>query len=186
MADAHNNGGTELLHDTEVRGELLLPPARNTMDPWYIRKSIAPLLLAKHSSRTSSSAVNGGSISSGAADSTTLARSTAARRIHLTTPSCFDNNDDSGRLAVLSSFDDNDRYLVAPRHGQAKRPVRRRHEKHLDARLGDASEVRGMREFDLRRRPNRPNPLVSSNHFHPIKASPNLKPIHFTHFNPTH
>ena len=220
------------------------------MDPWYIRKSIAPLLLAKHSSRTSSSAVNGGSISSGAADSTTLARSTAARRIHLTTPSCFDNNDDSGRLAVLSSFDDNDRYLVAPRHGQAKRPVRRRHEKHLDARLGDASEVRGMREFDLRRRrrpveaecediaaelrgvrahsqqrsvvpismdrihysihgfnpswtrnfipktkptqtvltcsPNRPNPLVSSNHFHPIKASPNLKPIHFTHFNPTH
>uniref|UniRef100_A0A0E0PDE0 Uncharacterized protein n=1 Tax=Oryza rufipogon TaxID=4529 RepID=A0A0E0PDE0_ORYRU len=110
------------------------------MDPWYIRKSTVPLLLAKHSSRTSSSAVNGGSISSGAADSTTLARSTAARRIHLTTPSCFDNNDDSGRLAVLSSFDDNDRYLVAPRHGQAKRPVRRRHEKHLDARLGDASE----------------------------------------------
>uniref|UniRef100_A0A0D3HR27 Uncharacterized protein n=1 Tax=Oryza barthii TaxID=65489 RepID=A0A0D3HR27_9ORYZ len=125
MADAHNNGGTELLHDTEVRGELLLPPARNTMDPWYIRKSIAPLLLAKHSSRTSSSAVNGGSISFGAADSTTLARSTAARRIHLTTPSCFDNNDDSGHLAVLSSFDNNDRYLVAPRHGQAKRPVRR-------------------------------------------------------------
>uniref|UniRef100_A0A0E0EGP7 Uncharacterized protein n=1 Tax=Oryza meridionalis TaxID=40149 RepID=A0A0E0EGP7_9ORYZ len=36
------------------------------------------------------------------------------------------------------------------------------------------------------RDPNRPNPLVSSNHFHPTKASPNLKPIHFTHFNPTH
>ncbi|BAS76594.1 Os02g0109001 [Oryza sativa Japonica Group] len=120
--------------------------------PWYSRKSTAPLLLAKHSSRTSSSTVNGGGISSGAADSTTLARSTAARHVHLAAPSSFDNDDDSGRLAALSSFDDNDRYLVAPRHGQAERPVRLRHEEHLHARLGDAFEVRGMREFDLRRR----------------------------------
>nr|BAD27941.1 hypothetical protein [Oryza sativa Japonica Group] len=152
MADAHNNGGTELLHDTEVRGELLLPPLSSKRQPWYSRKSTAPLLLAKHSSRTSSSTVNGGGISSGAADSTTLARSTAARHVHLAAPSSFDNDDDSGRLAALSSFDDNDRYLVAPRHGQAERPVRLRHEEHLHARLGDAFEVRGMREFDLRRR----------------------------------
>nr|CAH67968.1 OSIGBa0142I02-OSIGBa0101B20.11 [Oryza sativa] len=144
------------------------------MDPWYIRKSIAPLLLAKHSSRTSSSAVNGGSISSGAADSTTLARSTAARRIHLTTPSCFDNNDDSGRLAVLSSFDDNDRYLVAPRHGQAKRPVRRRHEKHLDARLGDASESKPPQPISLVEPfpSNQSQPKLETNPFYPLQPNP--------------
>lgn len=34
--------------------------------------------------------------------------------------------------------------------------------------------------------PIRPNPLASSAHFHLTKDNPNLKPIHFVHFNPTH
>ena len=49
-----------------------------------------------------------------------------------------------------------DRYLVVPRHGEAERPVgRRRHEEHLQARLGDESEVRARGELDLRRRRRR-------------------------------